>query len=255
MATQNKRKLEALNKENCEEHTRTNLAHNSNVPRSQENYITQVSEESEGSVTKRLSEEFSRTENHILGALARLDDFFINPLLQDHSGTTPEASRHALGTSQGTNEDKSQNDPHPEAGFFHSQMTQNSGLEDGHDSKYNKYSKHLAILNYRVSDAKGEIDVFLTVHLKQKDVDWGVDGGNRACRFGKIWAWKLIHVNVNSNFCKSWTNGICKFDIRAEKNYKQCTFWTVKIPMAELIPTNFFRNCPQVKKLLIENLK
>ena len=45
MATRNKRKLAALNKENCEEHPWSNLVQNSNVPRSQEDYITQVSEE------------------------------------------------------------------------------------------------------------------------------------------------------------------------------------------------------------------
>ena len=36
MATRNKKKLAALNKENCKEHPRSNLAENSNVPRSQE---------------------------------------------------------------------------------------------------------------------------------------------------------------------------------------------------------------------------
>ena len=137
MTTRNKRKLAALNKENCEEHPRSYLAQNSKAPRSQEDYITQVSEEIEGRVTKRLSKtlpEFSRTENRILGALARLDDFLMNPLLQGHSGATPEPSRNALSTSQGTNEDDSQNDLHPEAGLFHGQMTQNSGPEDGHDT-------------------------------------------------------------------------------------------------------------------------
>ena len=136
MTTRNKRKLAALNKENCEEHPRCNLAQNSNAPRSQEDYITQVSEEIEGRVTKRLSKEFSRTETRIWGALACLDDFLMNPLLQGHSRTTPEPSRNALSTSQGTNEDDSQNDPHPEVGLFHSQMTQNSGPEDGHDSRW-----------------------------------------------------------------------------------------------------------------------
>ena len=120
MATRNKKKLAALNKENYEEPPRSNLAQNSNVPRSQEDYITQVSDEIEERVAKRLSQEFSRTENRILGALARLTDFLMNPLLQGHSGTTPETSRNALSTSQGTNEDDSQSDPHPEAGIFHS---------------------------------------------------------------------------------------------------------------------------------------
>ena len=115
MTTRYKRKLAALNKENCEEHSRNNSAQNSNVLRSQEDYISQVSEKIEGRVTKRLSKEFSKTENRILGALARLDVFLMNPLLQGYSGTAPEPSRNALSTSQGTNEDDSQNDAHPEA--------------------------------------------------------------------------------------------------------------------------------------------
>ena len=127
MATRNRRKLAALNKENCEEHPRSNLASSSNVPRSQEDYITQISEEIEGRVTKKLSQEFSRTENRILGALARLDDFLMNPLLQGHSGTTPETSRNVFSFNQGTNEDDSQSDPHPEAGLL------TSGREDRHD--------------------------------------------------------------------------------------------------------------------------
>ena len=133
MATRNKKKLAEFNKKNCEEHPRNNLAQNSDVPKSQEDYITQVSEEIEKRVTKRLSQEFSRTENCILGALARLDDFLMNPLLQGHSGTTPETSWNALSASQGTNECDSHNDPHPEAGIFHNQLTQNSGPEEGHD--------------------------------------------------------------------------------------------------------------------------
>ena len=135
MATRNKRRLAALNKENCEKHPRSNLAQNSNAPRSQEDYITQVSEELEGGITKRLSQEFSRTENRILGALARLDDFLMNPLIQDYSGNAPETSRNALSTNQGTNEDDSQSDPHPEAGILTNQMTQNSGPEDEHHRK------------------------------------------------------------------------------------------------------------------------
>ena len=133
MTTRSKRKLAALNWENSEEHPRKNLAQNSSALRSQEDYITQVSKEIEGRVTKRLSKEFSRTESRILGALARLDNFLMNSLLQGHSGTIPEPSRNALSISQGTNQDDSQNYPHPEAGLFHGQMAQNSGPEDGHN--------------------------------------------------------------------------------------------------------------------------
>ena len=106
------------------------MAQNSNVPRLQEDYITQVSEQIEGRVTKKLSQEFSRTESRIVGALARLEDFFMNPVIHGHSGT---ASRKAFSTSQETKEDESQSDPHPEAGIFHNQTTRNSGPEDGHD--------------------------------------------------------------------------------------------------------------------------
>ena len=119
--------MATLNKENCEEHPRSIGASSSNVPRSQEDYITQVSEEIEGRVTKRLSQEFSRTGNGILGALARLDDFLMNPLLRGHSGTTPEASRNVFSISQGTNEDDSQSNPHPDAGLL------TSDREDRHD--------------------------------------------------------------------------------------------------------------------------
>ena len=107
MTIRNKKKLAALNKENCEEHPRSNLAQNSSAPTSQEDSISRVSEAVEGRVTKRLSKEFNRTENRILGELARLDDFLMNPLLQGRSGTTPEPTRNALNLNQGTNEDDS----------------------------------------------------------------------------------------------------------------------------------------------------
>ena len=124
MTTRNKGKLAALNKENCEDYPRSNLAENSNAPKTQEDYITHITGEIEARVTKKFSKEFSRTENRILGALARLDDYLMNPLLQGHSGATREASRNPLSTSQGTNEDDSQNDHHPEASLFRSQKTQ-----------------------------------------------------------------------------------------------------------------------------------
>ena len=40
-----------------------------------------------------LSQDFSRTESRILGALSRLDEFVLNPLVQGHPGTTPEPLR------------------------------------------------------------------------------------------------------------------------------------------------------------------
>ena len=58
----------------------------------------------------------------------------MNPLLQGHSGTTPETSRNAFSVNQGTSEDDSQSDPHPDVGHFHGQTSQNSGPEVGHYS-------------------------------------------------------------------------------------------------------------------------
>ena len=110
------------------------MGRNSNVPRTQEDYITQVFEEIEGRIIKKVSKEFSRTEHRILGALARLDEFLMNPLLQSYSGTAPETSRNTISTNQGTNEDNFQSDPHPEAGIINNQTTRCSGREDGHDT-------------------------------------------------------------------------------------------------------------------------
>ena len=127
--------MAALNKENFEEHPRGNVAQNSSVPRSQEDYMPHYSEEIEGRVIKRLSQEFSMTESRILGALSRLDDFVMNLLIQGHSGTAPETSRNRHGIKQGTIEDDSQSDPHSEAVIFHNQTTQNSGPGDGLDER------------------------------------------------------------------------------------------------------------------------
>ena len=95
--------------------------------------MIQILEKIEERVIKNLSQEIKRTKNRILGALARFDDFLTNPLVQGHSGTTPETSRNALSTSQGTNEDETRNDRHSEAGIFHNQTTESSGPGDGHD--------------------------------------------------------------------------------------------------------------------------
>ena len=61
------------------------------------------------------------------------DNFLMNPVIQGHSGTTTEMSRNAFSTNQGTNEDDSQSDPHPEAGFFGNQTMRKSGQKDRHD--------------------------------------------------------------------------------------------------------------------------
>ena len=139
MATlRNKRKLSAVTREIQEENPRNGQSRNTSVPKINEEYITQVFEEVEGRVTKKLSQGFSRTESRILGALSKLDDFLLNLHIRTHSGTVPGTFRNTNVENQLTNEDDSQSDPHPEAGLFRSQTTQHSGPEVAHDSNVSK---------------------------------------------------------------------------------------------------------------------
>ena len=87
----NKRKLAAVSRETPEK-TRNTQSQNTLNLEMAEGYIAQVSEESEGRVIKKLSEEFSRTESRILGALSKHDEFLLNPQV-------PTCSVAVAGTS------------------------------------------------------------------------------------------------------------------------------------------------------------
>ena len=121
--------LAAVTRERRDENLRNGQSRNTSVPRMNEEYVTQVSEEIEGRVTKKLSQRYSSTESRILDALYRLDEFLVNQQIRTHSGTVAETFRNTNLDNQGTNDDDSQSDPHPEAGLFRSQTTQNSGPE------------------------------------------------------------------------------------------------------------------------------
>ena len=58
----------------------------------------------------------------------------MNPLIRGKSGTTPVMSRNAFITNQGTNEDDSQSDHHPEAVIFGNQTMRKSGQKDRRDT-------------------------------------------------------------------------------------------------------------------------
>ena len=117
MATlRNKRKLAAVTRETQEEHPRNGQSRNTSVPRNNEEYITQVFEEIENRVTRKLSQEFSRTESGILGVLSKLDDFLLNTQIRTHSGTVTGTFQNTSVETQEPNEDRSQDDPHPEVG-------------------------------------------------------------------------------------------------------------------------------------------
>ena len=117
MATlKNKRKLAVVTTERQEEHPRNGQSRSTSVARSNEDYITQVSEVIEGRVTKKVSQEFSRAGSRILGALSNLDDFLLNPQIRTQSGTVPGTFRITNVENQEPNEDRSQDDPHAEVG-------------------------------------------------------------------------------------------------------------------------------------------
>ena len=73
-----KRKLAVVKKDDHEEHPGNNQSLDTNVPRLNEDYITQVSEKIEERMTKNLPLEFSGTESRTLGALSKVDDFLLN---------------------------------------------------------------------------------------------------------------------------------------------------------------------------------
>ena len=117
MATvRNKRKLATATTETREKHPRNGQLRNMFAPRINEEYITRLSEEIEGRFTRKLSQEFSRTESRILGALSKLDEFLLNQQIRTHSGAVPGTFRNTNVENQEPNEDRSQGDPHPEMG-------------------------------------------------------------------------------------------------------------------------------------------
>ena len=118
MATlRNKRKLAAVSKE-TPEGNRGSRGRSVPDPELTQDYISQVSEEIEGRVTKRLSKEFNKTESRILGALSKLDEFLLNPQVQTCS-VVQGATRNANSENRETHGDLSLNDPYPEGGHFH----------------------------------------------------------------------------------------------------------------------------------------
>ena len=112
----NKRKIAAFSGDS-QESARNGEPQNTFVPGMTEECNTQVSEEIEGRVTIKLSQEFSRTESRILGALSKLDGFLLNPQIWTCSVTVPRTSRNNDSESREPSGDRSLNDPYPEVEF------------------------------------------------------------------------------------------------------------------------------------------
>ena len=118
MATlRNKRKLAAVSRE-TPEGSRSSRGQNVLDPELSQDYISQVSEEIEGRVTKKLFKEFSKTESRILGALSKLDEFLLNPQVRTCSVAAQGTSRNANSENRETNGHRSSDNPYPEVGYF-----------------------------------------------------------------------------------------------------------------------------------------
>ena len=132
----NKRKLAAVNRDNHEDHPRNKQVQNTNSSGIQKEYFTQVSDETEGGVTKNMLQVFSTMESRILSALSRLDEFLLNPQARVHSGHVPETSGNSNRENQGMNENRSQNDPRLRLDVSSNQSLQESSPEETSD-RYN----------------------------------------------------------------------------------------------------------------------
>ena len=130
-ASKNKRILAAVSRE-TPENTRNNHSQNTLDPKMAQEYISQVSEEIEGRVTKKLSKEFSRTKSRILGALPKLDEFLLNPQVRTCSVAVPGTSRNSNSENREPTGDRSLDDPCPAARFssHHSGNLNSSEVED-----------------------------------------------------------------------------------------------------------------------------
>ena len=111
MATlRNKRKLATVSRETPES-TRNSRAQNTLDPESTQDYVSQVSEEIGGRVTKKLSKVFSRRVSRILGALSKLDEFLLNPQVRTCSVAVPGTSRNSNSENREATGDRSSDDP------------------------------------------------------------------------------------------------------------------------------------------------
>ena len=112
----NKRRLAAVSRETPKS-TRNSRAQNVPDPELTQDYISHVSEEIEGRVTRKLSKEFSRTESRILGALSKIDEFFLNPQVRTRFVAVPGTSRNGHSENRETTGDPSSKDHCPEVRF------------------------------------------------------------------------------------------------------------------------------------------
>ena len=140
MATlRSKRKLAAVSRE-TPENTRCNQSRNTLNPGMAEEFITEISEEIEGRVTKKLSQEFRRRESRILVALSTLDEHLLKPQVRICSVASPGTSRKNNSEDREPTGDRYLNDPCLEVVFSacHTSKLNDSEQEETHHCYYEK---------------------------------------------------------------------------------------------------------------------
>ena len=159
MATlRTKRKLAAVSRETPED-SRSSRAQNVLDPERTQDYISQVSEEVEGRVTKKLSKEFSKTESRIQGALSKLDELLLNPQVRTCSVAVPGTSRNNNSENRENTGDRSSDDPYLEVGYFSHQ----SGHLNSPETEINPHSN---VWYFRFVILRIKINNFLTACAK-----------------------------------------------------------------------------------------
>ena len=166
MATlRNKIKLSAVSRE-TPEGSRSSRGQSVLDTELTQDYISQVSEEIEGRVTKKLSKEFSKTESRILGALSKLDEFLLNPQVRTCSVAVQGTSRNANSENRETHGDRSSDDPYPEVGYF----PHHSGQLTSPEAETNS---HMVTETYPLITSAGLDDVSSTfISLWLQCFDW-----------------------------------------------------------------------------------
>ena len=145
MATlRGKRILAAVSRE-TPENTMNSQSESTLDPGMAQEYFSQVSEEIEGRVTKKLSTEFSRTESRILGALSNLDEFLLNPQVRPCSVAVPGKSRNNYSENREPSGDRALGDPCPEAVFSACHSSNFNDLEQEEIHHNFKISTHCMV--------------------------------------------------------------------------------------------------------------
>ena len=114
-------------------------------------YISQVSEENDGTVTKKPSKDFSRTECRVLGALSKLDEFHLNPQVRTCSEAVLGTYRNNNSENREPTGDRVVGDPTSKMVFSacHSSNINASGQEETHHRLFREFWVLAVILSQK----------------------------------------------------------------------------------------------------------